>query len=392
MTTTRRQQREDEEQEEPRGNSTPAGVPELVQAIQQLQENQHAFMSQMMQLMESITANTLTTSRQHQQESKPPVQQASETSGPTRPKRYLKEWSHEDHPDEKPVEFQKWTQNVLKHGAYYHMSEEELLEEMRYHASALVEHRIDTILHAWPNISVPDLCSRLVTRSLPEDVNDDLYRDYIETAQQEDESGTSFVRRFENAVAALARQGEHVDPSRQFRDFRVKLNKTYRARMREQFSPHGSLSRIADPTERLLAAISQVRVVSKDQPRDKSYHEVSSQRSDTAYTPQVNAVSTQSRNHFVPEAQVGGQPEVPSQISPPPTKVELCCRTCKSANNPCDHDWKKCCAALSRCFCRRCGTTGHPTHLHSNFVSPTAEDNQALQPTNADTVNEEDNK
>ena len=292
---------------------------------------------------------------------------ACDSHRPSRPKRHLKDWPPEDHPDKKPKEFQKWLQDVLSYGAFHKLSDAELLEDMRYAADYLVEHRISVMVAAFPGISMTNLCERLWKQSQPEDVADDRYRDFTLLTHLTGESGLSFVHRFENAVMALARQGENLPPELQLREFRVRLNTAYRSRMREAFAPTGSLSRISDPTEKLLQAFAQVRQISKDRPRDKSFGELSRTTTPPTRPLQVNAVANQPRGQ---SHQENGEPPSTPGV----------CRTCEADGKPCHHDWKTCEFALRKSFCFKCKQRGHPTNLHSKFTSeneaPVAEGNR----------------
>lgn len=273
-------------------------------------------------------------------------------------------------PEDKPAEYRVWLERASEYQDYYGLSDAEAVKDLLWASNSIVKFRIKAERKSNPRITFKELCEALLRRSLPQDMEIVQYRKLQKVAQEDGESGESYVRRFELAMAEYLWYSPQHCPEDLYKAFVAKMNLKYTDRMREATSSIGLLGQIADANERLWHAFSLMKSISLTQTGERSFAELSRTR--------------QGHKTRVPVNEVRATPTRPEQATATNTQPQQSqrqksqqqqegsrdwrCRPCRTD----EHEWTTCEAGLASAFCHRCKKRGHPTFMHRAMTEGTS--------------------
>jgi hypothetical protein len=250
---------------------------------------------------------------------------ATESRRPATPSRLLEKLGF--FPEDEPVRFQEWVDRILQFRTHYGLSDVEAISELEWYGGTKLEERLRLIRSAEPQTNFEHLCELLVKAAMPASAAQSARRTFHSCRQLDGESGSTFVRRFEDAVRSYRRFATPSDEDL-YQCLLSQLNTMYVAEMRTDTAERGHLTQIEHPAARILAAYACVRQIDDAKgSSDKSYEELTSK--------------TTKRVHTV-------------TASGP-----LECRTCQRDGLPSNHDYRTCEIAKLNAYCHTCRMKGH---------------------------------
>jgi len=244
------------------------------------------------------------------------------------------------YPESKPAEFVSWVDDLRQFRDYYQLSDKQAISELQWYGGFRIKERVGLIQRAENDIPFDHLCDQLIQAALPAGAAQDARRQFRSCRQLERESGTSFLRRFDEALREYRRFAAVADED-VYQDLLSQLNHKYVAELRTDTDERGPLTMIELPAARLLATHAAIRKIeSAKGMSEKSMQELTSGRPNRSDIP----ATSRSINNVSSWAQSDSNAE---------------CRSCNKANRPSNHDYRSCVHALQRAYCRACKEKGH---------------------------------
>ena len=245
------------------------------------------------------------------------------------------------HPEEHPSRFRLWISRLLQFQQHYKMPNSEAIAELQWYGGDILDERLRLVLTARPAATLSDVCQQLIQAALPAGAAQIARRAFHNCRQLENESASSFIRRFQTATAEFRR---FDNPSEQdlYNAFLSQLNTQYFGELRTDIAESGYLQKIEQPATRLLAVFGAVRQIEASKGITKETVEelsVNKQAPSTDPAARRKALVTN----------IGNQHTATSPV----------CRTCQRAARDPSHDYKKCHHALQRIRCSNCKNRGH---------------------------------
>jgi rhodanese-related sulfurtransferase len=279
----------------------------------------------------------------------------------SRPKKRLESTTYT--PEDRPAEYRVWLERAMEYQEYYALSDADATKDLLWASNALVKFRIKDEQQANPQMTFKQLCGALLKRSMPHDMEIVQYRKLQSVTQLERESGDSYVRRFELAMAEYLFYAPSSEATEFYKMFISRMNPKYTDRMREATSSIGLLSQISNSNEKLKQAFSLMRSISLTQIGEKTFADLQ----------KASPMPARSR---IPVNQLDAQPTnaKPTNAGSRPHQSGISlgwsCRACQTN----DHSWKTCDKALGAAYCYKCKKVGHPTFKHQEATKGSAPD------------------
>jgi hypothetical protein len=233
------------------------------------------------------------------------------------------------YPEDEPSRFRQWINRIIQFQQHYRLTDADAVAELQWYGGDILEERLRLIIATHPNATLAAICKDLIQSTLPAGSAQMARRAFNGCRQMDRESGSSFIRRFQSAMAEYRR---FASPSEQdlYEDFLSQLNQKYFGELRTGTAESGYLQRIPQPAARLLPAFAAVRQIEASKGKnDRTFDEL---LKDPANKLHINHINSNSASGT----------------------LEIVCRTCQRAAKPSNHDYKQCDLATQNAYCRKC--------------------------------------